>query len=150
MTKNLTQKVLNWTGGIAFTIANIFFTGGCYEEMTRYQATRAKTPRQAAAIHTFANIVGAEEQYQRDLNIAREGRSEVNVNVGYNNQFPVGKEGYMIITDLETGKKIVVDGLDDEQFARNYKDLYKGDFAINGYHEDGSTAFRKKYSPIKK
>jgi hypothetical protein len=76
--QTLKQKALNWTAGIGFTITSLF-NAGCFEEMTRYQAYNARTARQAAAINLTADIIGAEEQYQRDLEIARQGRTQVNI-----------------------------------------------------------------------
>lgn len=78
------MKDLKYMAGCAAVIVGLV-TGGCLEKLTRYQAVNAKTAKQAAAIHTTADMIGAEEQYQRDLSIAERGASNVNVNVGTSN-----------------------------------------------------------------
>ncbi|OGJ15386.1 hypothetical protein A3K73_07975 [Candidatus Pacearchaeota archaeon RBG_13_36_9] len=90
-----------------------------------------------------AGAAGATNVYVGGNEIETQGER----NVG---NMHINKPGYMIITDLETNRRIAMDGLDDDQVIRDYGHLYTGPYTIYGYDEDGSIRFRSTVTPQKK
>jgi len=86
--------------GLVLLVASL--TGGCLEQLVRSQAVNAKTAKQATLINLAADAVGGEENYQKQMNVAGAGATNVYVNGGNPNY----NEGNGQLTP-EEGKELV-------------------------------------------
>lgn len=88
---------------------------------------------QSAAVLGQLGKTAADRQHE--LRVAREGKTEVNVNVGEN--LPVD---YMIVTNSGTGESKIVPGNDWWGYLKLHKSEYPEGCIINEYHNNKNIA----------
>lgn len=147
MKTNLIQRV-----GLAgcMLVGSLGF-GGCSEVLLDI-ASKQSNPRKANSAYGLARMARDLERHEMNKEVAREGKSEVNVVVGADREISQSIPNYFIVTNLTTGKSEYFPGEEWKVFNGLYtcdRETYPKGFIITVYRNNQkiSRIWSKKNCP---